>query len=111
MYAKSQLQPLFEAAQLLGPGIIIANAPAVVAVNAKALAALQQEVQRLQSLNQELTLGVHNHRHGDSCYLFMHPADKSVGEEEFEANLQETFEPNLGETLTVTPMDAPTILA
>ncbi|MGF6281860.1 hypothetical protein ABH908_000107 [Pseudomonas frederiksbergensis] len=71
------------------------------------LTKLREEAARLKAMKQRLMLGMHHHRHGQSQYLFLVPAEKDFGSDDFEQYLQEAFEPDLEEELELVTMDEP----
>jgi|GEM_PF-5870284 len=95
MYTKKQLTNLFALIESLKESI----------ENTPALEALVAEAARLQSLNQVLMLGTHQHDHGESQYLFLLPREMKFGNADFESYLQDDYEPELGEFLQVTTMN------
>lgn len=111
MYAKSQLEALCAKIQALKDSAITGSGPdAVATVDPQDLAAIFAEAKKLEALNQDLFLGTHEHRHGDSRYMFLVPAGTVLSENDFEARLQEAFEPELGEFLNVEKMDPPEVI-
>lgn len=75
----------------------------------KALQGLIHEAAVLQGRDQRLMLGVHEHKHGDSLYLFLVPKINEFGSSEFEDRLQEDFDPER-EFLRVEKMDDPEVI-
>lgn len=111
MYAKSQLEALFAKIQALKDSAITGSGPdAVATVDPQDLAAIFAEAKKLEALNQDLILGTHEHKHGESRYLFLVPAGTVFSEDDLEARLQEEFEPEHGEFLTVEKVDKPEVI-
>lgn len=95
MYTENQLSTLFA---LIGSLKESADAnPAV-----EALAA---EADRLKAISQVLVLGTHEHKHGESQYLFLVSKEMDFGVAAFEGYLQEDYEPELDEFLQVTTLN------
>ncbi|MDF9778998.1 hypothetical protein [Pseudomonas baetica] len=99
MYAKHQLADLFSLIEAI-QGSEQDN-------NSGALTKLREEADRLKAQDQRLMLGMHQHRHGQSQYLFLVPAEKAFGSDDFEKYLQEEFEPDLEEELELVTMNKP----
>lgn len=99
MYAKHQLAALF--------CLIEAIQGSEQDNDSGALTKLREEAARLKAQGQRLMLGMHDHRHGQSQYLFLVPAEKAFGTDDFGAYLQEEFEPDLGEDLELVTMNEP----
>lgn len=111
MYIKAQLTPLLDALQGLRRSSSTEGLEqGLTVVDSNALQTLLTEARRLQDMEQRLLLGSHEHRHGTSTYLFLVPKDAPFGEDELGANLQEDFEPEEGETLSVTDMGEPVLV-
>ncbi|MHC5194794.1 hypothetical protein ACYSUW_13665 [Pseudomonas frederiksbergensis] len=75
--------------------------------NSGALAKLREEAARLKAKDQRLMLGMHQHGHGQSQYLFLVPAEKPFGSDDFEKYLKEVFEPDREEDLELVTMNEP----
>jgi len=111
MFATKQIQDLFDKiADLEGSASNEGCESDLVVVDSAALLAVLGEVFRLKRLNQRLVLGCHAHRHGDSMYSFLVPQGTVFERAELEANLQEKFEPDRDEFLTVQDMDEPKVV-
>lgn len=111
MFASNQIEALFEKIGNLNDSASSEGCEAdLTVVDTVALYEVLKEVKRLKNLNQRLLLGHHQHRHGDSVYLFLVPQGIEFGEDDLEARLQEDFEPDREEVLSVETMDAPTII-
>ena len=111
MFASKQIEVLFDKIGSLENSACREGCETdLTVVDSVALYEVLKEVKRLKSLNQRLVIGRHEHRHGDSVYLFLVPQDIEFGEDNFEAFLQEEFEPDMEEFLSVETMDEPTII-
>lgn len=99
MYAKNQLADLFS--------LIEAIQGTEQDMDSGTLTKLREEAARLKAQDQRLMLGMHQHRHGQSQYLFLVPAEKAFGSDDFEEYLQEKFEPDLEENLELVTMNEP----
>jgi len=111
MFALGQIEALFEKIGILRDSASSEGCEADLAVvDSVALVEVVQEAKRLKVLNQQLLLGRHEHRHGDSVYLFLVPAGVEFGEDEFGRRLQKDFEPDKEEFLSVEMMCEPTII-
>ncbi|MBX8556965.1 hypothetical protein K5D56_26785 [Pseudomonas cichorii] len=78
--------------------------------DSEALRNLCGEVDRLKGRDQVLMLGTHEHKHGESHYLFLVPKNRGFGVDEFERHLQEAYEPEHDEFLRTDTMGAPVII-
>jgi hypothetical protein len=96
MFINSQLEPLFSMIDALSK-------------IDDSVAALKAEAERLRALKQRLTLGWHEHRHGRSDYLFLVPEGKVFSEDDLVAHMEEEFEPEKDESLSVDSIDEPIV--
>jgi hypothetical protein len=102
MYANNQIHKLFT--------LIESIQGSADDVDSGALSALRTEVANLQARDQVLVKGSHEHRHGESTYLFLVPKGAVFAEEDFERLLVEEFEPDKDEFLTTETVDEPTVV-
>lgn len=111
MFTSKQIQDLFDKiADLEGSASDESCEKGLTVVDSEALLAVLLEAKQLKRLNQRLVLGCHSHRHGDSMYSFLVPQGTVFERAELEANLQEEFEPDRDEDLTVQDMDEPVVI-
>lgn len=75
-----------------------------------ALMALHDEVASLKSRDQILVKGSHEHKSGESLYLYLVPKDQPFGENHFEKLLNEEFEPEKGEFISTETIDEPLVI-
>lgn len=75
----------------------------------QALQGLLREVEVLKRRNQKLKLGIHEHKHGESLYLFLVPSINDFGKADFEELLQEEFDEEF-EFLRVDGIDEPQVI-
>ncbi len=99
MYTKNQIAELFT--------LIEAIQGSEQDKESGALTKLREEAARLKAMKQRIMLGMHQHRHGQSQYLFLVPAEKAFSSDDFEQYLQEEFEPDLEEELELVTMNEP----
>lgn len=71
------------------------------------LTKLREEAARLKAMKQRLMLGIHEHKRGQSEYLFLVPAEKGFGTDDFIEHLQDDYEPDLEEGLGIITMNDP----
>lgn len=111
MFASKQIEALFDRIGNLEDSASSEGCEAdLTVVDSVALHEVLKEVKRLKTLNQRLLFGRHEHRHGDSVYLFLVPQGIEFDKDDLESCLQEDFEPDMEEFLSVETMDEPTII-
>ncbi len=79
-------------------------------VDSNDLLAVVQEARQLRNLNPRLLLGRHEHRHGESLYMFLVPAGTVFDEKSFEQRLIEDYEPEKEEFLRINDMGEPSVI-
>lgn len=111
MYAKRQLEKLQSLLNDLNNSAMADGCDAgLTVIDATALAAVMAEAAALANLNQQLVLGQHEHRHGESRYAFLVPAGAELTQAQFESLLTEEFEPEREEFLRIDTLDPVTVL-
>ena len=110
MYASKQLDPFFDLINKLHQSADATGcSDDLTVVSQAALLALHQEAVRLQGLNQRLVIGSHEHKFGESTYLFLVPQGVEFGEDDLEVRLEEEFEPE-EEFLRVEQLEEPEVI-
>lgn len=111
MYLKEHLSPLFEnLAELARTSQGVPGEQDLAIVSRELLEDITAQARALRDLNMSLRLGMHHHKHGESCYLFMLPEGMEMSEADLERNLQEDYEPEYEEYLTIEHIDPPSLL-
>lgn len=111
MYLKEHLSPLFEnLVELNRTSSEVPGEPDLAIVSRELLDAIADQTRALRDLKLSLRLGMHHHGNGESCYLFMLPEGEEMNEDDFERNLEEDYEPDRDETLTIERIDPPTLI-
>lgn len=111
MFASSQIEFLLSLIDNLKDSASSEGCEAdLTVVDSVALYEVLKEANRIKKVNQRLLIGRHEHRHGESTYLFLVPQGIEFGQSDLEAHLQEEFEPSNDEFLSVETMDEPTLI-
>lgn len=112
MYIKSQLERLFSLIDELNASSSTEGCSEDLAVvNVVSLDDLVAEANRLKEANNDLMVGTHSHRHGDSTYVFLVEDGTELSLEDFKQHLQEEFEPDLEETLSLSSVGTPVLIS
>ena len=77
---------------------------------AQAVQGLLREAEVLKGRKQQVKLGIHEHKHGESLYLYLVPAINNFGKEDFAELLQEDFDEEF-EVLRVEDLDEPEVIS
>lgn len=112
MYANHQIQPLFD----LIDGLLLSASSEgctddLTVVSNEALEKVSEKLSALKQIRQRLDIGVHEHRHGESVYLFLTPESMPMSTDDFAAYLGSEYEPEHSETLTIYNNESPEVVA
>lgn len=102
MYSREQVEPLFDLIEVMKSSKD--------GLNAEAFARLCSGVELLKAREQVLVIGTHEHKFGESHYLFLVPKGQSFGIDELVPHLEEEFEPENDESLSTDRMSAPVVI-
>lgn len=111
MYATNQVQPLFELIDaLLQSASSEGCSDDLTVVSFEALEKVSEKLQALKSNPQNLDIGVHEHRHGESVYVFLTPEAKPMTQDDFAAYLGSEYEPDRAESLLIYNGESPEVV-
>lgn len=112
MYIKSQLERLFSLIDKLNTSSSTDGCSEDLAVvDGVHLEGLVAEARRLKESNNDLMVGRHTHLHGESTYAFLVEDGTELSLEGFEQHLQEAFEPEREETLSLSSIGTPVLIS